>query len=104
MSKINTAIAIVKANSMDKAASIASIMDVLSVTKSNAYIYFVKAIDRLGAADPVAKPTAGVSSRARKANEITGLSAAKAKIKIAEIDRALAKTLAAGARGPFAGL
>lgn len=103
MSKINTAIELVKANGMDKAASIAAIINALAVTKANAYIYFVKAIDRLGG-EPTMVASTPMVSKVRKANEITGLSAAKAKIKIAEIDRALAKTLSNGARGPFAGL
>ena len=97
MSKLNIAIEIVKANS-DKKTAIEAIMEELSVTKANAFVYWTKAAKATGTEAPkrVAKEKV-----ARKFNPVTETTPEKAAVKIAEIDAVIASLRTAGAVSPF---
>lgn len=110
VTNLSRAIDIVRANS-DKAIAIASIMETLGVTKSNAFVYYTKATKALGTVktDKVAEGVvdkAVKTARAKKANPVTETSPEKARAKVAEIDAVIASLKASGTKvaSPFAGL
>ena len=95
MSKIETAIEIVKANS-DKKVALDTIVEELGVTRANAFVYWAKAAKVLGMEQAPRQPKA-----ARKVNPITETTPEKAAEKIAEIDAVIAGLRQAGAVSPF---
>jgi hypothetical protein len=108
VTNLSRATDIVRANP-DRAVAIATIVETLGVTRSNAYVYFTKAVKALGVepvkGEKVAK-TAKASKPARKINPITETTPAQAAKKVAEIDAVIAGLKASGATvaSPFAGL
>lgn len=100
MSKLNTAIEIVKANP-DKKIALAAIVESLGVTRANAFVYWSKAQKSVvGDASPKAPKAAKVTG---KTNPVTGTTPAKARAKIKEIDAVIAglKASGAGVASPF---
>jgi len=92
------------ASTPDKALALSDIMNVLGVTRSNAFVYYTKATKG------VAKPAKG-AVKAEKATKpvkesIQGTSVAKKATKIAEIDAVIANLRKSGATvaSPFAQL
>ena len=88
------------ASTPDKALALSEIMNVLGVTRSNAFVYFSKATKG------VSKPAkAEKGPKAVKVNKITETSPEKARAKVAEIDAVIANLRKSGASGsPFAAL
>lgn len=103
MSKIEIATEIVKANAV-KAEAIDAIMQELSVTKANAFVYWTKAAKSLGlpVGKAVATPDTGSPETtaspkvSRKTNPVTGTTPAQAARKVAEIDSVIAGLKANG--------
>lgn len=103
MSKIQIATEIVKANA-NKTEAINAIMQELSVTKANAFVYWTKAAKSLGL--PVGKqasvPGTTVAETtaspvvSRKTNPVTGTTPLQAARKVAEIDAVIAGLKASG--------
>lgn len=100
MSKLNVAIEIVKANS-DKKAAIEAIMEELSVTKANAFVYWTKAAKATGTEAPKRIAKEKAEKVERKFNPVTETTPEKAAYKIAEIDAVIASLRTAGAVSPF---
>ena len=97
----NLSIAIrIVASTPDKALALSEIMNVLGVTRSNAFVYFSKATKG------VSKPAkAEKAPKAVKVNKITETSPEKARAKVAEIDAVIAGLRKSGAAvSPFAAL
>lgn len=88
VTNLSRATAIVKA-SATKAEALDKIVAELSVTRSNAFVYFTKASKALGTAPSTEKAPKAV--KVAKANPVTGLSQEKAAKKVAEIDATIAK-------------
>ena len=113
VTNLSRATEIVKA-SASKAEALEKIVAELSVSRSNAFVYYTKAHKALvGDAYPNLKAPkvdkmaerAAKTARARKVNPVTETSPEKAKAKIAEIDKVIAGLKASGATvSPFAGL
>lgn len=104
VTKLSIATDIVKAVS-GKADALAAIMEQLNVTKSNAFVYYTKAIKALG--QPVGEKAPKAEKVAKvKVNPVTETSPEKVKAKVAEIDAVIAGLKASGATvaSPFAGL
>ena len=82
------------------------LVEELSITRSNAFVYLTKATKALGTeAAPKAEKAERAPAKARKVNPVTETSPEKAKAKIAEIDKVIAGLKASGATvSPFAGL
>lgn len=76
----------------------------LGVSRSNAFVYFTKASKALGISIKQDRSTVVRTSKAK--NPVTETSAAKAAVKVAEVDAVIAKLKASGATvaSPFAGL
>lgn len=105
MSKLKTAIEIVKANP-DKQVALAALVETLGVTRANAFVYWSKAQKSVvGDAYPNLKaPKAEkVEKATRKTNPVTGTTPTKAKAKLKEIDAVIAglKASGAGVASPF---
>ena len=94
MNKIDTAVGIVR-NTPDKSLALSEIMNILGVSRANAFVYFTKATKTLSSYDTVDKAT-GVQVRATVAR------ARRAK-KTADIDAVIA-SLKGTTASPFAGL
>jgi len=94
MNKIDTAIGIVR-KTPDKSLALSEIMNILGVSRANAFVYFTKATKALSSFDKVEKAT-GVQVRATVAR------ARRAK-KTADIDAVIA-SLKGTTASPFAGL
>jgi len=94
MKKIDTAVGIVR-NTPDKALALSEIMNILGVSRANAFVYFTKATKTLSSYDTVDKAT-GVQVRATVAR-------AKRAKKTADIDAVIA-SLKGTTASPFAGL
>lgn len=99
MTKLETAIELVKSNA-DKKTALEAIVEELGVTRANAFVYWSKAQKVIvGDAYPnlkaVKAPKAEKTSR--KTNPVTGTTPAKAKAKIKEIDAVIAGLKASGA-------
>ena len=86
------------------------LVEELSITRSNAFVYLTKATKALGAeATPKAEKAEKVAkapAKARKVNPVTETSPEKAAAKVAEIDKVIAGLKANGAKvaSPFAAL
>jgi meiotically up-regulated gene 157 (Mug157) protein len=96
-SKLFQATAIVNACA-DKAEALAMIMTELSVSKSNAFVYYTKAtkgVSKPAKADKATKPAK---------ESIQGTSSTKKAQKLAEIDAFLASNAASAKGNPFAAL
>lgn len=90
-----------------KAAILDMIVAELSVSRSNAFVYFTKATKALGISVTVDKgATKAPKAKATKANPVTETSPEKAAKKVAEIDAVIAGLKANGAKvaSPFAQL
>ena len=103
VTNLETAVSIVR-NTPDKALALSEIMNILGVSRSNAFVYHTKASKILFSASNVDEVMAKVSPQYKKVSEsITGTSASKKAQKLAEIDKFLAGN--ASAKGnPFAAL
>lgn len=88
MSKLAKATEIVKA-SQSKSEALDKIVAELSVTRANAFVYFTKASKALGSVLPKGDKPAKAEATG-KTNPVTGLTAAKRKEKVAEIERVVA--------------
>ena len=89
------------------------LVEELSITRSNAFVYLTKATKALGSAGTEAAPKAEKAekvvkapAKARKVNPVTETSPEKAAAKVAEIDKVIAGLKANGAKvaSPFAAL
>jgi hypothetical protein len=106
VTNLSRATEIVKA-SATKAEALDKIVAELSVTRSNAFVYFTKATKLLGSApvagDKAPKVAKASAKATAKANPVTGLTADKKAKKVAEIDATIAKLKAktSGATSPF---
>jgi hypothetical protein len=94
MNKIDTAIGIVR-KTPDKSLALSEIMNILGVSRANAFVYFTKASKALYSYDKVEKAT-GVQVRATVAR-------AKRAKKVADIDAVIA-SLKGSPVNPFSGL
>jgi len=103
VTNLETAVSIVR-NTPDKATALADIMNILGVSRSNAFVYHTKASKILNSADKVDGVMAKVSPKYKKVTEsVQGTSATKKAQKLAEIDAFLAN--APTAKGnPFAAM
>ena len=103
VTNLETAVSIVR-TSTDKATALADIMNILGVSRSNAFVYHTKASKILFSADKVDGVMAKVSPKYKKVSEsVQGTSSTKKAQKLAEIDKFLAGN--ASAKGnPFAAL
>ena len=103
VTNLETAVSIVR-TSTDKATALADIMNILGVSRSNAFVYHTKASKILFSASNVDEVMAKVSPMYKKVSEsVQGTTATKKAQKLAEIDKFLAGN--ASAKGnPFAAL
>lgn len=104
VTNLSRATEIVKATG-SKAEALEKIMAELSVTRSNAFVYFTKATKALG--QPVGeKPAKAAKVTKVKVNPVTETSPEKVAKKVAEIDKVIAGLKASGATvaSPFAAL
>jgi superfamily II DNA helicase RecQ len=103
VTNLETAVSIVR-TSTDKATALADIMNILGVSRSNAFVYHTKASKILFSADKVDEVMAKVSPQYKKVTEsVQGTSSTKKAQKLKEIDAFLAN--ATSAKGnPFAAL
>ena len=103
VTNLETAVSIVR-NTPDKALALSEIMNILGVSRSNAFVYHTKASKILSSADKVDGVVAKVSPQYKKVSEsVQGTSGTKKAQKLAEIDKFLAGN--ASAKGnPFASL
>ena len=91
-------------NTPDKALALSEIMNVLGVTRSNAFVYYTKAYKILFSASNVDEILGKVSLKNKKVSEsIQGTSSTKKAQKLAEIDAFLASNVSA-VGNPFAAL
>ena len=102
VTNLETAVSIVR-NTPDKALALSEIMNILGVSRSNAFVYHTKASKILFSANNVDEIMGKVSPQYKKVTEsVQGISTKKAQ-KLAEIDAFLAN--APTAKGnPFASL
>ena len=100
MKKIDTAIGIVR-NTPDKALALSEIMNILGVSRSNAFVYYTKATKALASFDVVDKVMNG--TKASKVSKVTETPVVKRTKKTAEIDAVIASLKGTHA-SPFAGL
>ena len=103
ITNLETAVGIVR-NTPDKALALSEIMNILGVSRSNAFVYHTKASKILFSASNVDEVMGKVSPKYKKVSEsVQGTSATKKAQKLAEIDQFLAN--APTAKGnPFASL
>ena len=103
VTNLETAVSIVR-TSTDKATALAAIMNILGVSRSNAFVYHTKASKILFSASNVDEVMGKVSPQYKKVSEsVQGTSSTKKAQKLAEIDKFLAGN--ASAKGnPFAAL
>ena len=103
ITNLETAVGIVR-NTPDKALALSEIMNILGVSRSNAFVYHTKASKILFSANNVDEIMGKVSPKYKKVSEsVQGTSATKKAQKLAEIDQFLAN--APTAKGnPFAAL
>ena len=100
MKKIDTAIGIVR-NTPDKSLALSEIMNILGVSRANAFVYFTKATKALSSYDTVEKVMKAEGKSMAKVT--TGSSAVKRTKKTADIDAVIA-SLKGTTASPFAGL
>lgn len=103
VTNLETAVSIVR-TSTDKATALADIMNILGVSRSNAFVYHTKASKILFSANNLDEIVGKVSPLYKKVTEsVQGTSSTKKAQKLAEIDKFLAGN--ASAKGnPFAAL
>jgi hypothetical protein len=103
VTNLETAVSIVR-NTPDKALALSEIMNILGVSRSNAFVYHTKASKILFSASNVDEVMGKVSPQYKKVSEsVQGTTATKKAQKLAEIDKFLAGN--ASAKGnPFAAL
>ena len=103
VTNLETAVSIVR-TSTDKATALADIMNILGVSRSNAFVYHTKASKILFSANNLDEIVGKVSPMYKKVSEsVQGTSSTKKAQKLAEIDKFLAG--ASSAKGnPFAAL
>ena len=103
VTNLETAVSIVR-NTPDKALALSEIMNILGVSRSNAFVYHTKASKILFSASNVDEVMGKVSPMYKKVSEsVQGTSSTKKAQKLAEIDKFLAGN--ASAKGnPFAAL
>lgn len=103
VTNLETAVSIVR-TSTDKATALADIMNILGVSRSNAFVYHTKASKILFSANNLDEIMGKVSPLYKKVSEsVQGTSGTKKAQKLAEIDAFLAN--ASSAKGnPFAAL
>lgn len=103
VTNLETAVSIVR-TSTDKATALADIMNILGVSRSNAFVYHTKASKILFSANNLDEIVGKVSPQYKKVSEsVQGTSGTKKAQKLAEIDKFLAGN--ASAKGnPFASL
>ena len=103
VTNLETAVSIVR-TSTDKATALADIMNILGVSRSNAFVYHTKASKILFSANNVDEIMGKVSPQYKKVTEtVQGTSGTKKAQKLAEIDAFLANTTSAKGN-PFAAL
>jgi superfamily II DNA helicase RecQ len=104
VTNLETAVSIVR-TSTDKATALADIMNILGVSRSNAFVYHTKASKILFSANNVDEVMAKVSPKYKKVSEsVQGTSSTKKAQKLAEIDAFLASNAASSKGNPFAAL
>ena len=96
MKKIDTAVGIVR-NTPDKSLALSEIMNILGVSRANAFVYFTKATKTLSSYDTVDKVMTG------KVSKVTETPVARRTKKTADIDAVIA-SLKGTTASPFAGL
>ena len=104
MKKIDTAIGIVR-NTPDKALALSEIMNILGVSRSNAFVYYTKATKALTSFDVVDSVLSGRPG-IKKASAVRGratVARARRDKKTAEIDAVIA-SLKGNPVSPFSGL
>ena len=103
VTNLETAVSIVR-NTPDKALALSEIMNILGVSRSNAFVYHTKASKILFSANNLDEIVGKVSPMYKKVSEsVQGTSSTKKAQKLAEIDAFLAS--ASSAKGnPFAAL
>ena len=103
VTNLETAVSIVR-NTPDKALALSELMNILGVSRSNAFVYHTKASKILFSASNVDEVMGKVSPMYKKVSEsVQGTSSTKKAQKLAEIDKFLAG--ASSAKGnPFAAL
>ena len=103
VTNLETAVSIVR-TSTDKATALADIMNILGVSRSNAFVYHTKASKILFSANNLDEIVGKVSPQYKKVSEsVQGTSGTKKAQKLAEIDKFLAGN--ASAKGnPFVAL
>ena len=103
VTNLETAVSIVR-NTPDKALALSELMNILGVSRSNAFVYHTKASKILFSASNVDEVMGKVSPQYKKVSEsVQGTTATKKAQKLAEIDKFLAGN--ASAKGnPFAAL
>lgn len=103
VTNLETAVSIVR-NTPEKALALSEIMNILGVSRANAFVYHTKASKILFSANNVDEIMGKVSPMYKKVSEsVQGTSATKKAQKLAEIDQFLAGN--ASAKGnPFAAL
>ena len=103
VTNLETAVSIVR-TSTDKATALADIMNILGVSRSNAFVYHTKASKILFSANNLDEIVGKVSPMYKKVTEtVQGTSSTKKAAKLAEIDKFLAGTSSAKGN-PFAAL
>ena len=103
VTNLETAVSIVR-TSTDKATALADIMNILGVSRSNAFVYHTKASKILFSASNLDEIMGKVSPQYKKVSEsVQGTSGTKKAQKLAEIDAFLANTTSAKGN-PFAAL
>jgi len=103
VTNLETAVSIVR-TSTDKATALADIMNILGVSRSNAFVYHTKASKILFSANNLDEIVGKVSPQYKKVSEsIQGTSSTKKAQKLAEID-AFLKSTSSAKGNPFAAL
>ena len=103
VTNLETAVSIVR-NTPDKALALSEIMNILGVSRSNAFVYHTKASKILFSANNLDEIVGKVSPQYKKVSEsIQGTSSTKKAQKLAEIDAFLANAPTA-VGNPFAAL
>lgn len=101
MKKIDTAIGIVR-KTPDKSLALSEIMNILGVSRANAFVYFTKASKALSSFDVVDNVLANRPG-IKKVSKVTELPVARRAKKVADIDAVIA-SLKNNPVSPFSGL
>lgn len=101
MNKIDTAVGIVR-KTPDKSLALSEIMNILGVSRANAFVYFTKASKALASFDVVDNVLANRPG-IKKVSKVTELPVARRAKKVADIDAVIA-SLKNNPVSPFTGL